>query len=190
MSSGSKGSQFDTHFILSLLTRNIEAWLVICFPWGINRQSSRIRVEEGFKKPSLPLRRYPFIHNPTRTPQRRTNPAQPIPSQTAVSVNPTSPLLAPPKQTPDMLPVGHTSRAARTHWTQRSLDMVMTPEGSRARSVKRAVPDRPVVSRGAPEQRVVAGAPPSMPPQMASEAALSSCEMMCLYNHYLLASVD
>ncbi len=84
-----------------------------------------------------------------------------------VSVKPTLPVVAPPTQVPETLPVGHTARAARMHCSHRPLEMLMVAPASVVFSVNSAVPDWPVVAAGLPPHLVML---PAIPPQMASSA--------------------
>ena len=83
------------------------------------------------------------------------------------SVKATLPVVAPPTQVPDTLPVGQTPRAARTHCSQRPLEMLMVAPASVVFRVNNAVPDFPVVVAGLPPHLVML---PAIPPQMASSA--------------------
>lgn len=93
------------------------------------------------------------------------------------SVNTTSPDVAPPRHVPVSVPVGHLSRAARTHSSQRRLEMLMVAPGVVAVRVNLALPRRPTVDDAPVAQRVVflLSLPPARPPsQMASCAAFCS----------------
>ena len=94
------------------------------------------------------------------------------PPQTLVNANLTSPTVAAPTHTPSKLPSGHAARAAATQPAQASLETLTEAPLSRARSANCALPDRPAVSTGDPSHRAAAG--PSMPSQIAREAAYSS----------------
>lgn len=112
---------------------------------------------------------------PTPRPKPRLKPTkkqkQP-PPQTLVNANLTSPTVAAPTHTPSKLPSGHAARAAATQPAQASLETLTEAPLSRARSANCALPDRPAVSTGDPSHRAAAG--PSMPSQIAREAAYSS----------------
>jgi len=89
-----------------------------------------------------------------------------------VKVKATSPpVVAPPTQVPDMLPVGHTALAARTHCSHRSLEMLICAPASAVLRANRAVPDLPVVSAGRPWHLVTG---PAMPRQIDNSATFWS----------------
>lgn len=88
------------------------------------------------------------------------------------SVNKTSPDVAPPRQTPVMVPVGHLSRAARTHSSHRFLVMLMVAPSVVAVRVNLALPRLPMVVCSPVWHRV--SSPPEIPLQMASCAAFCS----------------
>jgi hypothetical protein len=100
-----------------------------------------------------------------------------VPLYGFVNVKATFPVLAPPTQVPDMLPVGHTARAARMHCSQRPLEMLMVAPESTALSANLAVPDWPVVDVGLPPHLVMV---PAMPPQIPSSATFWSWKTMFL----------
>ncbi len=60
-----------------------------------------------------------------------------------VRMKATLPLVAPPTQVPDMLPVGQTARAARTHCSQRPFEMLIVAPALVVFSENEAVPDLP-----------------------------------------------
>lgn len=94
-----------------------------------------------------------------------------------LSVNSTSPTVAPPAHTARRLPVGHLSRAARTHCSHFVFEMVICAPSTVVLRLKRAEPAWPTVVEGFPWQ---ASTEPEMPPQMASSAAFWSWKTMWL----------
>lgn len=92
-------------------------------------------------------------------------------------VNLRSPLVAPPRHVPDMLPVGQTDRAARTHCSQRSLEMLTAAPSLTGSRLNLAEPECPVVAAGAPLHLV---SEPAMPPQMDSWATFWSWKTILL----------
>lgn len=89
----------------------------------------------------------------------------------------TSPTVAPPRHVAERLPVGHTARAACTHSSHRTLEMLILAPSLRAVRVNLALPLRPTVVDGDPPHWDVE---PDMPSQMASCAAFSSWKMIFL----------
>lgn len=89
----------------------------------------------------------------------------------------TSPDEAPPEHVPLMLPVGQMARAARTHCSQRPLEILILAPFVAVVSVNLALPDCPVVASGAPPHLVIE---PEMPPQMPSSATFWSWKTMLL----------
>lgn len=113
---------------------------------------------------------------PTYNQSKASQPCDP-PIQAFDSVKTTSPVLAPPAQVPDMEPVGHTAWAARTHCSQRLLEMLMVAPDVAASRVNLAVPDWPVVETGLPPHFWIE---PAIPPQMLSSATFWSWDTMWL----------
>lgn len=107
----------------------------------------------------------------------------PAPFQRLVSIagfsrtKATSPTVAPPRHVADKLPVGHTARAAWTHSSQRTLEMLILAPSLSAVRVNLALPLRPTVVDGDPPHWDVE---PDIPSQMASWAAFSSWKMIFL----------
>ena len=92
-------------------------------------------------------------------------------------VNATFPVEAPPAHVALRLPVGQTARAARTHCSQRPLDMLRVAPAETAFSENFAVPDCPTVEVGFPPHFVIV---PAMPPQMPSSATFWSWKTIFL----------
>lgn len=79
-----------------------------------------------------------------------------------------------------MEPVGQTDRAARTHCSQRSLEMLTAAPVCTGLSSNLAEPECPTVLGGDPWHLVT---DPAMPPQMDSWATFWSWKTILLGNH-------